>query len=94
MGLKNHMFIMQLSFSKSKYQFKLKTWIYTELNGLFCYFMSQDESKNMQFTVLTDRSQGGGSIQDGYHQLQAHLKVLQHPENHPTADDDVPYKKM
>ena len=50
---------------KSKYQFKLKTWIYTELNGLFCYFMSQDESKNMQFTVLTDRSQGGGSIQDG-----------------------------
>jgi lysosomal alpha-mannosidase len=27
--------------------------------------MSQDESKNMQFTVLTDRSQGGGSIQDG-----------------------------
>ena len=29
-----------------------------------------------------------------YHQLQAHLKVLQHPENHPTADDDVPYKKM
>lgn len=33
--------------------------------GLFCYFVSQDESKNIQFTVLTDRSQGGGSIQDG-----------------------------
>ena len=25
----------------------------------------QDESKNIQFTVLTDRSLGGGSIQDG-----------------------------
>lgn len=43
----------------------LKTQIYTELNGVFCYFLSQDESKNIQFTVLTDRSQGGGSIQDG-----------------------------
>ncbi|XP_052778477.1 lysosomal alpha-mannosidase-like [Mya arenaria] len=36
----------------------------------------RDESSGMQFTVLTDRSQGGASIQDGQLELMVHRRLL------------------
>jgi hypothetical protein len=36
---------------------------------LFCVLNFQDVKKNIQFTVLTDRSEGGSSINDGQIEL-------------------------
>ncbi|XP_041364286.1 lysosomal alpha-mannosidase-like [Gigantopelta aegis] len=36
----------------------------------------QDKSKNIQFTVLTDRSEGGSSIQDGELEIMVHRRLL------------------
>ncbi|XP_041362774.1 lysosomal alpha-mannosidase-like [Gigantopelta aegis] len=36
----------------------------------------QDKSKNIQFTVLTDRSEGGSSIQDGELEIMLHRRLL------------------
>ncbi|XP_053388235.1 lysosomal alpha-mannosidase-like isoform X2 [Mercenaria mercenaria] len=36
----------------------------------------QDEAKDMQFTVMTDRSQGGGSIHDGQIEIMLHRRLL------------------
>lgn len=39
---------------------------------IFISFIVQDDSRNVQFTVLTDRSQGGSSIEDGQVELMVH----------------------
>ena len=45
-----------------------------------CLFTSlfhvlQDKSKNIQFTVLTDRSEGGSSITDGHLEIMVSVVI-------------------
>ena len=48
------------------------TWFFTQTLFYWnyqvhytCMLWLQDKAKNIQLTVLTDRSQGGGSVKDG-----------------------------
>ena len=45
--------------------------------ALYANDFSQDEAKNIQFTVLTDRSQGGSSLNDGQVEL-----MVRHTHTH------------
>uniref|UniRef100_A0A1X7T4H6 Glycosyl hydrolase family 38 C-terminal domain-containing protein n=1 Tax=Amphimedon queenslandica TaxID=400682 RepID=A0A1X7T4H6_AMPQE len=44
--------------------------------GIFCQYHTEDEEKNVQFTILNDRSQGGGSITDGSVELMVHMHLV------------------
>ena len=54
-------------------------------NGLLIlYTISKDENKNIQFTILTDRSHGGSSLTDGSLEIMVGFSTL---HNHRAYDN-------